>query len=163
MSSGFTSAPREHRLGPPLIGALLRRPWEVVRDRILAGLHARGFEDVTPAHLNVLQYPGPDAARPSELACRIRMSRQALNYLLGQLETLGYLERRDASGDQRLRQIYLTARGHEAMATIREMVAQVEADWEQQLGAQNFSKLRELLTALNAITVDAAREPSSSD
>ena len=160
MSSAFTP-PANDPPDPPLIGALLRRPWEVVRDRMLTGLHARGFDDLTPAHLNVLQYPGPDGARPTELAARTRMSRQALNYLLGQLETLGYLQRRDASGDQRLRQIHLTARGHQAMAAIRDVVAQVEAEWEQQLGPESFSSLRELLTTLNAIVVDAAGEPRS--
>ncbi len=68
---------------PPLIGALLREPWQTVRDHMLDGLHAHGFADLTSAHLNVLQHPGPDAVRPTELAARTRMTRQALNYLLG--------------------------------------------------------------------------------
>src|SRR3954467_737364 len=79
---------------PPLIGALLRVPWEVVRERMLSGLHARGFTDLTTAHLDVLQYPGPDKVRPSDLAARIGMTKQALNYLLGQMEQAGYLQRR---------------------------------------------------------------------
>jgi DNA-binding MarR family transcriptional regulator len=146
---------------PPLIGALLRAPWEVVRDRMLSGLHARGFDDLTPAHLNVLQYPGPHEARPTELAARTRMSRQALNYLLGQMEQLGYLQRRNARGDQRRRQIHLTARGHRAMGVIREVVAEVESEWEQQLGPSDFSKLRELLIGLNAVALGNAGAASS--
>ena len=63
---------------PPLIGALLRIPWEIVRERMLEGLHQRGFTDLIPADLTVLQYPGPDNLRPSELAARTRMSKQAL-------------------------------------------------------------------------------------
>ena len=39
------------------------------------------------------------------------MSKQAANYLLGQLETLGYLERRPDSGDGRSKRIALTDRG----------------------------------------------------
>jgi DNA-binding MarR family transcriptional regulator len=31
--------------------------------------------------------------RPSDLAARLHMSKQALNYLLGELERRGYLER----------------------------------------------------------------------
>ena len=139
-------------LGPPLIGALLRGPWEVVRDHMLAGLHARGFGDLTAAHLTVLQYPGPTATRPSELASRTRMSRQALNYLLGQMEHLGYLQRRSDPGE-RTRRIYLTARGDSAMSTIRHLVAELEAEWEQQLGHDNFAQLRELLADLNAIAL----------
>ena len=56
--------------GPPLIGALLRTAFETVRDRMLAGLHQRGYDDLVAAHLNVLQYPGPENLRPSELATR---------------------------------------------------------------------------------------------
>ena len=41
---------------PPLIGALLRMPFEVVRERMLAGLHERGFSDLVAAHLDVFQY-----------------------------------------------------------------------------------------------------------
>ena len=39
------------------------------------------------------------------------MSKQALNYLLGQLERLGYLERRADPDDQRFKRIALTERG----------------------------------------------------
>ena len=135
---------------PPLIGALLREPWQVVRDHMLDGLHARGFDDLTAAHLNVLQHPGPDAVRPTELAARTRMTRQALNYLLGQMEQLGYVERRSEPGDG-TRRVYLTERGRRAMATIRGLVAEVEDRWERELGAEEFARLRELLTDLNAI------------
>ena len=137
--------------GPPLIGALLRGPWEVVRERMLAGLHARGFDDLKDAHLNVLQYPGPHRTRPSELATRTRMSKQALNYLLGQMGDLGYLERRGTAGDQRSRRIELTRRGHRAVRAIREIVAEVEREWEEQLGPGDFAALRELLGRLNAV------------
>src|SRR5580765_5873854 len=91
-SSDFTNQPQS-AVGPPLIGALLRRPLDVVRHHMLDRLHEHGFDDLEPAHLAVLQYPGPNGRRPSELAAQLRISKQALNYLLGQLERLGYLER----------------------------------------------------------------------
>src|SRR6478672_10456268 len=97
--------------GPPLIGALLRVPLEQVQHRMLARLHERGFDDLDAAHLTVFQYPGPQGARPSELALRLRMSKQAVNYLLGALERLGYLERRPDPEDQRSRRIHVTERG----------------------------------------------------
>src|SRR5215472_19321717 len=88
-------------LGPPLIGALLRIPWEAVQRHMLERLHEHGFDDLDAAHLIVFQYPGPQGARPSELAGRLRMSKQALNYQLGQLELLGYLERQPDPDDLR--------------------------------------------------------------
>src|SRR5215471_15084250 len=106
-SSDFTQA----AVGPPLIGALLRRPAEIVRRHMLARLHEHGYDDLEPAHLSILQYPGPGGLRPSELASRLGMSKQAVNYLLGQLERLGYLERRSDPDDARSRRIELTERG----------------------------------------------------
>jgi DNA-binding MarR family transcriptional regulator len=135
--------------GPPLIGALMRMPVEVVRARMLAALHARGFTDIVPAHLVVLRWPGPQGRRPSAIAAQAEISKQALNYLLGQLEELGYLERRPDADDQRSRRIHLTARGREVAETMRGAVGDVEAEWTELLGARDFQRLRALLVRLN--------------
>jgi DNA-binding MarR family transcriptional regulator len=151
LSSGFTKSEAEASAPPPLIGALLRIPFEVVRDRMLAGLHERGFTDLVAAHLDVFQYPGPENRRPMQLAAQTRMSKQALNYLLGQLEQFGYLTREADPDDQRSKRIRLTPRGHAATKAIREIVREVEIEWEQQLGPRKFAQLRALLTQLYAI------------
>jgi DNA-binding MarR family transcriptional regulator len=152
LSSGFTQpVAKAAAPPPPLIGALLRVPFETVRDRMLAGLHERGYTDLVAAHLDVFQYPGPENMRPSELAAHTRMSKQALNYLLGQLEQLGYLTRQTADSDQRSKRIHLTARGATAITAIREIVGEVEAEWQQQLGPRKFAQLRSLLTQLHTI------------
>jgi DNA-binding MarR family transcriptional regulator len=124
-------------------------PWESVLERLLAGLHERGFTDLGATHLTVLQWPGPDDLRPSELAAQSRMSKQALNYLLGQLERLGYLQRCDDPRDQRFKRIVLTKRGRRAARAMRDIVQEVEREWEDRLGAERFAELRVLLTDLN--------------
>ncbi len=126
-------------------------PFEAVRDRMLSGLHQRGYDDLIAAHLNVLQYPGPDNRRPSQLATSTRMTKQALNYLLGQLEHLGYLTRQGDDADQRSKRIRLTPRGRAAVQAIRDIVGELEAEWEQQLGPRKFAQLRDLLTQLHTI------------
>lgn len=151
MSSDLTTRRADPPRKPPLIGALLRMPWEVVRERMLSGLHSRGYTDLVPAHLTVLQYPGPEGLRPSELAAHTRMSKQAVNYLLGQMEQLGYLTREDDPGDQRSKRIQLTTRGRVAINAIREIVLEVETEWERELGPAAFEHLRELLTHLSTI------------
>ena len=150
-SSGFTTSSRgdEKPFGPPLIGALLRMPWDAVQQHMLDRLHTSGFEDFDAAYLTVFQYPGPQGTRPSELAARLRISKQALNYLLGELERLGYLERRGDPDDLRSKRIALQPRGIAAVGVIREAVSEVEAAWAQQLGAKRFDDLRNLLLELN--------------
>ncbi len=152
MSSDFTQRDEATDAPPPLIGALLRIPFETVRDRMLAGLHERGYTDLVAAHLDVFQYPGPENARPIELATQTRMSKQALNYLLGQLEQLGYLTREADNSDQRSKRIRLTPRGRAATRAIREIVGEVEAEWQEQLGPRKFAQLRHLLAQLHPTT-----------
>ena len=161
LSSGFTESEEGSKFAfltdpkaappPPLIGALLRVPWETVRERMLAGLHDRGFTDLVAAHVDVWRYPGPENQRPSDLAAHTGMTKQALNYLLGQLEHLGYLTRETDSTDQRSKRIRLTPRGRAATKAIYESIQGVETEWEQQLGPRKFAQLRRLLTELGAI------------
>ena len=148
-SSRFISSAEP--FGPPLIGALLRTPWDAVQRRMLERLHERGFDDLDPAHLTVFRYPGPQGMRPTELAAQLRISKQALNYLLGQLERLGYLERQPDPDDLRSRRIALTPRGAAAVPVIRDAVAELEAEWARRLGAERFGRLRELLVDLNEL------------
>lgn len=156
-SSVFTIPP--DALGPPMIGALLRMPWERVVRRMLDRLHADGFDDLDMAHMNLLLYPGPQGARPSELAAQRGMSKQAANYLLGQLEGLGYLERRPDANDGRSKRIALTDRGERAAYTIRNAVREVERDWQAQLGQDRFAQLKALLLELNQPAAVPVKRP----
>ncbi len=116
---------------------------------MLDKLHESGFGDLEPAHLVVLQYPGPQGLRPTELAARVGMSKQAVNYQLGHLERLGYLAREPDPDDQRSKRIALTGRGRAVIPVIREAVAEVESDWARELGADRFAQVRDLLVELN--------------
>ena len=147
-SSHLTKSSRQ---AGPLIGALLRMPWEAVQRRMLERLHERGFGDFDAAYLPVFQYPGPQGARPSDLAMRLGTSKQALNHLLGQLEKLGYLERRPDPDDLRSKRIALTARGNSAIRVIRAAVTEIEASWAEQLGSKRFEQLRALLLEVGGL------------
>ncbi|HET7808042.1 MAG TPA: MarR family transcriptional regulator, partial [Gaiellaceae bacterium] len=85
----------------------------------------------------------------SELAARLRISKQALNYLLGELERSGYLERRPDPDDLRSKRVALSPRGISAVGVIREAVGELEVEWAQQLGERRFEELRSLLRELN--------------
>jgi DNA-binding MarR family transcriptional regulator len=149
--------------GPPLLGALLRMPVDVLRDRMLDALHERGFTDLIPAHLVILRYPGPDGRRPVEIAAQSGMSKQALNYLLGQLEALGYLGRSEDPHDRRSRRVHLTPRGRSAIATIRTAVTEVEQEWARHLGTDDLEQLRALLTRLAAVVADPGSSSARDD
>ena len=146
---------------PPLIGALVRRPAEAVHLRIVREANDAGFTDLVPAHLAVLRYPGPNGRRPSELAAEVGATKQAMNYLLGQLEQLGYLYRSDDSDDMRSKRVHLTPRGEALRRAIRRTVTKIEAELEAELGGASYAQLRTLLVRLNDTkTIAAERDVS---
>jgi DNA-binding MarR family transcriptional regulator len=131
---------------PPLLGALLRLPAHAVQRRIIAGLNRAGFDDLRLPHINAFLYPGADGYRPSELAERAGMTKQAMNQLLQSLERLGYLRRSDADEeDGRARVVHFTERGHAAYTAINDVLAEIEDEWRATLGDEKFTRLKELL------------------
>ena len=128
-----------------LIGALLRVPAEAIHRRIIRELNAAGFEELTQAHIAVFRFPGPDGVRPSVLAQRAGMSKQAMNRLLGSLEELGYLLRSDAPDEGRARIVRFTKRGHAAWAKALEVLREIEREWSAELGTRDFTRLKKIL------------------
>jgi DNA-binding MarR family transcriptional regulator len=149
MTSSHLTEMETRAPGPPMIGALLRMPVDAVVARMLDGLHRDGYTDLNASHLPVLRWPGPEDRRPSELARDTGMTRQAMNYLLGEMERLGYLVRRDDPEDRRSKRVHLTERGHGVARSLRTTVRAIERELESELGADRFARLRELLGDLN--------------
>lgn len=136
-----------HRGTPPMT-LLLRRPAQVVRHHLLAGLREDGFDDILPAHLGVFQHPGPDGVRPGVLAARNQASKQAMNHLLHQLESAGYLVRRPHATDRRIRVVRLTDRGWRALEVIRRVAVELEQRWADALGEELYRSVRHGLACL---------------
>ena len=132
----------------PLIGALLRFCWQAARTRIQRDLVAAGFDDISPAHLAVFQYPSPRGVRVTALAERAGMSRQAITYLIRELETKGYLERHPDPSDRRATLVQLTERGEAVIREIRDSVMRLEDEWEDELGSVRFAQFRSTLRTL---------------
>ena len=145
-----SSATARGDLPLPTAGALLRMTYQGIRERQLAALIEKGFDDLNQPLLNVFLYPPPDRMRPSELAERASMTKQAMNYLLGQLEARGYIERRVERGSSR-RLVFLTNRGWQVRETILAVVTEVEAEWASVLGQRRFDEFMSTLRQLWSI------------
>lgn len=148
MSMTRNSAARREQLEKrPLIGSLLRLPREVIVARMLAALHAHGF-DITLTELGLFMFPGPDGQRPIDLARQCNMTRQAMNYVLKGLERRGYV-RRDAGAGSAARVVRLTDEGWAVFDRMRSCVAEIEQEWTAHLGARRFKALSETLHDLS--------------
>jgi DNA-binding MarR family transcriptional regulator len=128
-----------------LIGALLRVPSQTIHRRIIRELNAAGFEELRVPHMAVLQFPGPNGARPSLLAERAGVSKQAMNQLLRSLEGCGYIGRSDAPNAGRARTVHFTAHGEAAYSKIHDILRDIEREWRSELGQRDFARLKNLL------------------
>jgi DNA-binding MarR family transcriptional regulator len=131
----------------PYVGALLRISYQVSRERSLQALMERGFTDLNLALLSAFFYPPPDGVRPIDLAENANMTKQAMNYLVSQLEDLGYMERHaEKAGGRRL--VYLTRRGWLVFETIWATQLQLQTEWAAKLGEKRFREFMNTLRQL---------------
>lgn len=144
--------------GPPYVGALLRQCLEHVRARLEADIKAAGFTDLQPAHFAVFTFPPPEGMRPSDLARRIRMSRQATNHTIGQLEALGYIERRAERKGER-RRIYPSPRAWAMVKVIHATLLEIQAEWAIEIGQDQFHDFMATLRRLAARGCGQASNP----
>lgn len=120
-----------------------------------AALDAAGYGDVRPSHASVFQYLEPDGSSLTDLARRAGLTRQAIWYLVNELERAGYVTRVGDPADRRRKLVTLTARGVAMSAVAREAVRQVEEQAIQRLGDTRAGDLRQLLDTL----LGALRQP----
>lgn len=137
-------------LTEPRIGALLRLASEATHRVLLQRLHAAGFDDVRTSHFELFRFPGPDGMHPTELADHVGLSKQALNHLLNELESLGYLTRETTGTDGRHRVVRLTERGLAFSAAAKSAVLAIEGELAMILGERHLTRLKADLTAIPA-------------
>ena len=71
-----------------------------------------------------------------------------LQWVVDDLEQLGYVERAQDPQDGRAKVIKLTAQGAEAHSTALEIFADIERDWGERYGAERVATMRALLEEL---------------
>ena len=133
----------------PLLSTLVRRLHLLFRQRIHADLVAAGHGRLTPAHMYIFQLPGPDGIRPTELARRTNMTKQAMNHLLAGLERDGYLHRESAPDDGRGTVIRLTDQGRDVQRIMQDSSRRIETEWAAELADGTIDQLREILTQVD--------------
>ena len=129
---------------PALIGlvAASRGP------RLRAAFAAAGLDGIRPAQAVALVPLAAGGLYASDLADRLRVSRQAVAQAVAALERHAYVVRGPHPSDARARIIELTPKGRDALRVMRANALDVERRWRKRLGEQRFEELRETLSAL---------------
>jgi DNA-binding MarR family transcriptional regulator len=112
-------------------------------DGVSAGVSARGFDDVRPAHGFAFSRLSAGGATITQLAEHLGVTRQAAAQLADELAAKGYVERRPHPRDTRARLIMLTSRGWACTRAAEAAIADTLRLWESILGPQRLLTLRD--------------------
>ncbi|ELP44054.1 hypothetical protein D522_24441 [Mycobacterium avium subsp. paratuberculosis S5] len=123
--------------------------------RLRAAFAEAGLDGIRPAQSLALVPLAAGGLHASDLADRLRVSRQAVAQAVAALERHGYVTRTPDPADARARIIELTPRGRQALQVMRANAIAMEKRWRKVLGERRLTELRETLTVLLA----AEREP----
>ncbi len=111
-------------------------------DGIDAGVRARGFTDLRPAHGFAFVRLAPDGATVGQLAEHLDVTKQAASQMVEELVTKGYVERRPHPQDARARLVVLTARGWACTRAADEAATELLQPWADALGPRRLAALR---------------------
>src|SRR5258708_27741877 len=110
-SNGEPALPGSTGHERPNLGILLRDPFQEVVRRVSVGLADAGFDDLRPAHTAVFQHIEAGGSPLTHLAKRAQITKQAMGYLVADLERRGDPQRRPAPRDPPAPPIPPTHRG----------------------------------------------------
>ncbi|MGH3136747.1 MAG: MarR family winged helix-turn-helix transcriptional regulator [Gaiellaceae bacterium] len=130
----------------PLIDLLLRG-FRWFEDGLLSQLDEAGWPEVTRAHSLVFAHLDQAGTRPSELAKRIGISRQAVNQTLGELVELGLVEIVPDPASRRSKLVVLTPAGKTTVGSAHAVFLELEDALGDRIGRTNVTELRRVLEA----------------
>lgn len=132
----------------PNIGTLLLQAFQAHERLLFHRLEEAGFRDLRPKHGAALANIEDAGTRPSVIAERAALSRPAMAEVLDDLEQLGYLRRVDDPRDGRAKLARLTDRGRDCVAAARGALSELEAQFEDVVGAHSYAIVRRSLREL---------------
>src|ERR1035437_8226199 len=112
-------------------------------DGISAGVRARGFDDLRPAHGFAFARLAPGGATITQLAEHLDVTRQAGAQLVDGLIAKGYVERSRHPVDARARLIVLTEKGWACTRPAESALADTVRPWATALGERRLLALRD--------------------
>ena len=130
------------------IQVLLRDAHDTVDAENHTALAQNGFADIKPWHHTVLRNLGEDGARPSELATRGGITRQAVTKIVDELERLDLVRRDPDPDDRRGVIVRYSDRGRAGLDIARERMLELEAEFAERVGAKRWADTRAVLETL---------------
>ena len=132
----------------PDFGLLLGIAYQQFAAGLQDHLGRGGFNGIGPSFGYVLRALIDDHLTTSQLAGRLQITPQGAAGIVGDMEKAGYVERRPDPADARLRRLYLTERGQEAIGELRRFHRDFERRLAKKHGPKQVKAVRTVLTAI---------------
>jgi DNA-binding MarR family transcriptional regulator len=123
------------------LATLVLAAGNAVVDGIQAGVRARGFTDLRPAHGFAFVRLAPSGATVTEVAAHLGVTKQAAGQLVDELEQRGYVRREPHPDDARARLVVLTERGWDCTRAAEQAAAETVRQWAGVLGRRRVQAL----------------------
>lgn len=123
-----------------LIGGLMK---EVHRS-----LDTEERDGLRQSHHRLLGNVPPEGIRITELAARLRMTKQGGGQFVTFLTDRGYLEVLADPADKRVRIVRLTAAGRRTVKAFDERILRLEREWAQRVGPRRYATFRAVLAEI---------------
>jgi DNA-binding MarR family transcriptional regulator len=145
------NASTSNQAGPLMISALVAIIDQEIRRRVTAALHANGFPDYRSTYRGIFMWTRAEGSRITELAELAQITQQSMSELVAEVERRGYVERIPDPTDRRAVLVRRTERGWQVNAISRQVVAEVQEEWETQLGVQEYAQMLAALRHIVAL------------
>ena len=133
--------------GVPL-ARLFAMSYRLLVDELHERLADRGWTGVRPAFGFVLVALREGPASLRDLPGVLGTTKQAVSKLVDAMVAAGLVQRVADPGDARAKRVELSARGRSLLSDVERIWADLEAEWEQTLGAGRLDALRADLEAV---------------
>lgn len=140
--------PAHHRAPNSHLGFLLWRASRAFLEDFRQELAARGYDDLSPSHVNVMPMLDADGTNAQVLADRIGVTKQAAGRIIGELDRAGYVRRVTDIGDGRARLVLFTEKGRALLEEGERAKLALEERWLVGLDVETVALMKHVLGAI---------------
>lgn len=124
------------------IGGLLKKIYRVYSQQLLGLLESKGFTDLRPSFLEVLQFisesEGPNIR---EVGKALGLKKQTMTSHLNELEKRGYIARKQNLQDRREQNVFLTEYGEKFKFAMGQGLDLIERNYEEIVGKVELERI----------------------
>lgn len=124
---------------------LLRTRLEWIEEYLMQNAEKNGYGYISPSMARLYSYLGSAAVPMSELARRLKISRQAVHQLVTEGVKSNFLELINCPNDKRIKLVQFSDEGQKMAAVAISEINNAEQELKRKIGAKNVAELRRIL------------------